>query len=130
MSTIIKIQHLRGTAAQWTDRNPILPEGEFGIELDTAKIKAGNGIDNWVDLDYVGDHITAGSVNRIEQAITWTTDTSDYYFDWTHNFNKIPQIVILEGTDEVEVQVTHTNNNTTQVRSKGNFSNGKIVATY
>lgn len=132
MSTIIKIQHLRGTAAQWTNRNPILPEGEIGIETDTAKIKVGNGTDNWSSLDYIGDHIsaTAGAVNRAEQAITWTSDTTDYYYTYTHNFNKTPQITVLEGTDEVEVQVTHTNNNTTQVRSKGNFSNGKIVATY
>lgn len=132
MSTIIKIQHLRGTASKWTDRDPILPEGEIGVETDTAKIKVGNGSDVWSDLDYIGDHISVGTgaVNRAEQVITWTSDTSDYYFTWSHNFGKNPQVSVLENTEIVEVQIIHTNSNTTIIRSKGNFSSGKIVATY
>ena len=61
MSTIIKIQHLRGTAAQWTDRNPVLPEGEFGIETDTLYVKVGDGIAPWNNLPYIHDHAGGGT---------------------------------------------------------------------
>ena len=48
MST--KIQFRRDTAANWTANNPILSEGEMGLETDTGKFKVGNGIDVWTAL--------------------------------------------------------------------------------
>lgn len=48
-----QIQLRRGTAAAWTAANPVLAEGELGIETDTAKIKAGDGSTAWVSLGYV-----------------------------------------------------------------------------
>ena len=41
-----------GTAQQWIDRNPILLEGEIGIESDTTRVKVVNGVDVWIDLPY------------------------------------------------------------------------------
>ena len=48
------IQIRKGTAALWTAVNPILAEGELGLETDTGKIKGGNGIDAWNSLPYSG----------------------------------------------------------------------------
>ena len=48
----IKVQFRRGTAAQWTSANPLLAEGELGLELDTGKFKVGNGTQNWNALVY------------------------------------------------------------------------------
>lgn len=48
----IKVQFRRGTAAQWTSANPLLAEGELGLELDTGKFKVGNGTQNWSALVY------------------------------------------------------------------------------
>ena len=48
MST--KIQFRRDTAANWTANNPILSEGEMGLETDTGKFKVGNGTDVWSAL--------------------------------------------------------------------------------
>lgn len=48
------IQIKRGTAAQWTDANPILAEGEPGVETDTGLLKVGTGLDNWAALPYAG----------------------------------------------------------------------------
>ena len=42
----------RGTAAEWTAANPILAEGEMGLEKDTNKYKIGNGVTNWNGLKY------------------------------------------------------------------------------
>lgn len=47
-----RIQFRRGTAAEWTLANPILAQGEMGIELDTLQFKIGDGINPWADLQY------------------------------------------------------------------------------
>lgn len=48
--TIIQLR--RGTAAEWTSANPVLNEGEQGLEKDTGKMKIGDGISNWAALPY------------------------------------------------------------------------------
>jgi len=48
----VQIQLRNDTAAAWTSANPILAEGEIGIENDTKLIKVGDGINNWNDLEY------------------------------------------------------------------------------
>jgi hypothetical protein len=50
----VQIQLRRGTAAQWTAANPILAQGEMGVETDTGQFKIGNGVDEWEDLIYGG----------------------------------------------------------------------------
>lgn len=50
----IQIQLRRGTAAQWTAANPILAEGEVGLETDTRYFKLGDGVTNWNSLAYGG----------------------------------------------------------------------------
>lgn len=47
-----QIQIRNGTAAQWTTANPILAQGEMGLEIDTGKFKFGNGATTWVSLAY------------------------------------------------------------------------------
>ena len=49
-----RIQLRRDTAANWTNYNPILLEGEPGIELDTDQWKLGDGIHPWSQLAYRG----------------------------------------------------------------------------
>lgn len=50
-TTIIQIR--RDTAANWTANNPILAEGELGIELDTGLLKVGNNGARWQDSPYI-----------------------------------------------------------------------------
>lgn len=49
-----RIQFRRGLAASWTSANPLLAQGELGIELDTDEFKIGDGILAWNDLPYGG----------------------------------------------------------------------------
>ena len=54
-ASLIKIR--RDTAQNWADRNPILSEGEIGIEWtdetrSTCYIKVGNGVTHYNDLNY------------------------------------------------------------------------------
>lgn len=48
----LKIQLRRGTAAEWTSANPVLMQGEMGVETDTLKVKLGNGTTAWTSLPY------------------------------------------------------------------------------
>jgi len=49
----VKIQLLRGTASDWTAKNPTLDAGQPGFEIDTYKLKIGDGELAWNDLPYV-----------------------------------------------------------------------------
>jgi hypothetical protein len=52
--TLIQIR--RGNAAAWTAANPTLAQGEMAIEIDTFKIKVGNGSTAWTSLGYMPVH--------------------------------------------------------------------------
>ena len=49
------IQIRRDTAANWTSANPILAQGELGLETDTLKVKAGDGSTAWTSASYLID---------------------------------------------------------------------------
>jgi hypothetical protein len=48
----VQIQLRNDTAANWQSANPLLAQGEIGVELDTGRMKIGNGIDNWNSRPY------------------------------------------------------------------------------
>lgn len=48
----IKIQLRRDTAANWVANNPLLLNGEIGIETDTLKFKIGNGSQRWNAISF------------------------------------------------------------------------------
>ena len=47
-----RIQLRRDGAQQWANVNPILAQGELGIELDTSRLKIGDGVTQWNSLKY------------------------------------------------------------------------------
>lgn len=49
---VIQIQIRRGTSDEWEFKNPILAEGEMGLETDTELCKMGDGVTPWNDKDY------------------------------------------------------------------------------
>lgn len=50
MADIIQIR--RDTAANWASVNPVLAQGEMGLETDTEKMKLGDGVTSWNSLNY------------------------------------------------------------------------------
>lgn len=48
-----RFQFRRDTSARWTEINPILLEGEIGVETDTKLRKMGDGVNRWNNLDYL-----------------------------------------------------------------------------
>ena len=47
----LQIRH--DTAENWTTRNPVLAQGEYGLEADTFLIKVGDGLRDWAHLPYL-----------------------------------------------------------------------------
>ena len=56
-----RIQIRRDLAIDWFDTNPVLASGELGYEVDTGKLKIGDGITLWNDLAYFDDQVTVYS---------------------------------------------------------------------
>lgn len=69
----------RGTGIDWATKNPLLREGEMGLEIGTNRYKIGDGFRRWADLPYFSDDTTlkayidaeianlAGSVSGVTQ---------------------------------------------------------------
>lgn len=55
-----RIQLRRDTAAAWTASNPVLAQGEIGIDLTNNKLKIGNGTSTWNSLGYWDDKEPSG----------------------------------------------------------------------
>lgn len=51
---IRRIVHRTDDAENWEEVNPILAEGEFGIERESRKFKIGDGVTPWLTLLYGG----------------------------------------------------------------------------
>lgn len=102
----IQLQIRRGTAAQWTTANPILADGEMGIETDTKKMKIGNAVDNWSTLTYWFDASANVYVHtQVSASTVWTIN---------HNLGFIPSVEVLSvGNVEIEAEVVHTSVNQT-----------------
>jgi Major tropism determinant N-terminal domain len=60
-----RIMFRRDSAANWTDFNPILHEGEFGFETDTGRYKIGMANLPWIDLPYAIDVVHGESAYEV-----------------------------------------------------------------
>lgn len=65
-----RIQLRNDLAATWNSKNPVLKKGEIGIEIDTRKMKVGDGTTVWKALPYMG-----ADVNDILAVINDNRDT-------------------------------------------------------
>jgi hypothetical protein len=71
MQVAVRIQLRRDTAANWSSVNPILGNGEMGVETDTLKIKVGNGTSTWSARPYINvlpselEELAQDSVNSV-----------------------------------------------------------------
>ena len=82
MSSTARIRLRRDTAANWTAENPVLLNGEMGIETDTRKYKVGDGTLAWSSLSYYIDgvairgqcsKVTDGTIDIVTQGVYVST---------------------------------------------------------
>lgn len=57
----------RGLKADWERKNPVLAEGEPGVELDTGVLKIGNGTTAWKDLPSVQGTVAPETKEKIDE---------------------------------------------------------------
>jgi hypothetical protein len=55
----------RDTSSKWASINPVLSEGEPAVELDTGRIKIGDGITSWNDLGFLRSTEMIEHVNSV-----------------------------------------------------------------
>lgn len=67
---IQQFQVRRGTAAEWSAANPVLLDGEQGLETDTRKVKIGDGSTHWADLEYLIYESVASVNGKTGPAVT------------------------------------------------------------
>ena len=72
-----QIQVRRDTAANWTSSNPVLAQGEQGLETDTGKVKFGDGTSAWSALGYSG----SGTLGIDEVLTNDNSATQPYLMD-------------------------------------------------
>lgn len=63
-----KIQHRRGTTTEWSNANPTLANGEFGLDTTLKLFKIGDGTTAWNSLAFqkvaAADKLTASGTSR------------------------------------------------------------------
>jgi hypothetical protein len=70
----VKIQFRRDTAANWQSVNPILSQGELGLDTTNNRFKMGNGSTAWNDLDYTVDFEPNGTYPNLRAQATTKED--------------------------------------------------------
>ena len=53
----VRIRVFQDTAQNLEKANPILLQGEWGMETDTGRLKIGDGVNNWLKLPYKIDQV-------------------------------------------------------------------------
>ena len=100
-------------AEAWSD-SEVLLEGELGIELDTKKVKLGDGTTQWSELDYYSDPVVSGLVSALTERVS-TNEGSITALDT--RLTAAEGVNTTQGTDITALQGRMTdaeNVNTTQ----------------
>lgn len=121
---MIQIQHRRGLSSEWTSKNPILAEGELGVETNTLKIKMGDGVTDWQHLPYFTQG-AVGPANSITIGTVTSGATSSATMTGTSPLQTLN--LVLEQGDAGTITVGTTENKlpgtTAEVNNSGDNKN-------
>ena len=133
MADVIKttFQVKRGTAARWEELNPILNPGEPGFEMDTFKLKIGNGSTPWRELPYVndvdiskyitiediinGDVILPVATKTIRGAVLSSTDVNEISVDPTDGSMEVNSLAVDKLQDTADVSLVLNGGDSTRL---------------
>lgn len=108
----VKLQLRRDQAANWTSVNPTLSAGELGVELDTGKLKVGNGTTAWNSLSYIGltpAEISTAISNAIADVIDLSPSTLDTLNELAAAINDDPNFFSTIATSISNAQTAAQN---------------------
>ena len=133
MADVIKttFQVKRGTAARWEELNPILNPGEPGFEMDTFKLKIGNGSTPWKELPYVndvdiskyitiediinGDVILPVATKTTRGAVLSSTDVNEISVDPADGSMEVNSLAVDKLQDTVDVSLVLNGGDSTRL---------------
>jgi hypothetical protein len=74
-----RLQLRRGSTSEWVAINPVLASGEPGFEINTGKLKVGDGTSNWTSLGYInaGDESFIVKVTVADEEGRFALTTND-----------------------------------------------------
>ena len=105
----VRIISRNDISSKWEDINPILSKGEIGIEIDTNKIKIGDGVKTWTQLDYVNSsasHIVVENFSDLpEEGVNdklYKVSSSQLLYIWNSLTNTYTPLGQSGGPDEGE----------------------------
>ena len=101
----------------WIEKNPILLQGELGIERETRKIKIGDGVSTWDQLPYanVTDLNNYYTKDEIIDIIENISGDSAFVYD---DFNSFIQNVTVEKIDTLTKIVSITNESGSKILNR------------
>jgi hypothetical protein len=127
---------LHYTTSDWATFNPVLSDGQLGVDSTTKQYKVGDGYSKWLDLSYYDVMssvvLTSGSVPFITTNGYFTQDNSKLYWDNTNKqlgvginsfIATTGNILNVGGTNTASLQVNIQNTST------GTSASSDIIAT-
>ena len=100
-----KIRIRRDSSTNWSNSNPILDVGEIGFETDTYKLKVGNGLDVWNNLNYVS--ASAAAHNQAISTITGLQTALDSKANTSHS-HIVSDVTNLQNALDNKANTVHT----------------------
>ena len=105
----VTLQIRHDTANDWRTRNPVLAEGEYGLETDTYLIKVGDGVTDWLHLRYL---------NKLDESY-FKYDATENEITFSDSFmNTIAALEAAAGQAITNLTVTDPPVNDTDVPNK------------
>ena len=108
----VKLQFRRDTAANWESENPILSEGELGLDLTNERFKIGDGVTAWNSLEnaqYTNKAETFLETTTLvgsEGSSDWTEETTG---DWDGVFTTTKTVTGVLTTDTPFIEIDLSN---------------------
>lgn len=126
-----KIRARRDNASNWSTNNPVLALGEFGFELDTNKLKIGDGVSAWNSLSYIES--VAAAHNQDISTINGLQAALDAKAAYSHQ-HQIADVTNLQTALDGKAASSHTHfisditNLQTTLNNKANISHSHVIA--
>jgi hypothetical protein len=136
MTNITRLQLRRGLAADWTLRNEILRQAEPGFEIDTGKIKYGDGTTPWNTLPYAtggGGGISISETKPSDPGdgdLWFDSETGDifiYYEDGTSS-QWVQTVSGLSGGTDLRTRLGALESRTTDEEALNITQDGRLTA--
>ena len=110
-----KLQFRKDTTANWAFSNPILSEGEPGVDLDTGGLKVGDGVTAWSALGWA----SGGAViddNETDSTAAWSAEKVQEQIDASAIGDTTTPVAVMSATtvtgnngDDVELTIQNYN---------------------